>query len=671
MDKATDDLFLAEYLGLKDLARLTIVNPFNYLSTADKENPHLHLLRLMRNSQYLGFTAKHIFNIDLAPFQLVALDTLWNYKYPMFIATRGGSKSFLLGLYALMRALLHQGAKIVIVGAAFRQAKIVFEYAETIWHNAPILRDIVGTSGKMGPKHSPDSWVFNIGDSTIIALPLGDGGKIRGHRANYIITDEFAVVPKDIYETVVSGFANVSSSPIEQVKNSARLKVLKELGVDAEILEAESLKNIGNQAIIAGTADYGFRHFHSYWKLYKSIIESRGDIDKLEKIFNGEITPGFNWKDYAIFRLPVELLPDGFMDAKHVARSKATVDSGIFALEMGAVFLLDSNGFFKASLLESCTTNSSIDLPSGPVRFAAAIRGNPRKKHIFGIDPASEKDNFSIFILEDNLDHRRVVYGWTTTRQKHKEKLKTGTIKETDFYGYCARKIRDLMHIFPCSRIAMDSQGGGIAIMEALHDTDKVKPGEHFIWPIIIEDEYQDTDDKAGLHILEMVQFADSKYTYAANHGMRKDLEDKVLLFPYFDTIGLGLATEYDKMTRSHIADDLEDVVFEIQELKDELTTIVHTQTGAVGRDHWDTPETKLPGNKKGRLRKDRYSALLMANMAARTMARADLPLNYKAVGGFAGKVEKQTGNLYIAPDWFNQQMNAGGTYGRTVSRTK
>ena len=37
---------------------------------------------------------------------------------------------------------LYPNTKIVIVGAGFRQAKVVFEYMETIWRNAPILRDL-------------------------------------------------------------------------------------------------------------------------------------------------------------------------------------------------------------------------------------------------------------------------------------------------------------------------------------------------------------------------------------------------------------------------------------------------------------------------------------------------------------------------------------------------
>ena len=111
---------------------------------------------------------------------------------------------------------------------------------------------------------------------------------------------------------------------------------------------------------------------------------------------------------------------------------------------MNSCFTTDSQGFFKRSLLESCTAsaNKPILLPSGEVHFAAMLKGDKNKKYIFGVDPASEVDNFSIVVLELNSDHRRIVHSWTTTRQQHKSQLKSKIVDEEDFYSYCAKKIR-------------------------------------------------------------------------------------------------------------------------------------------------------------------------------------------------------------------------------------
>jgi hypothetical protein len=344
-------------------------------------------------------------------------------------------------------------------------------------------------------------------------------------------------------------------------------------------------------------------------------------------------------------------------------------------MEYAACFTEDSDGFFRRSLIESCVTNESrpISVNGNNVLFDVSTKGNPDLQYIYGIDPASEKDNFTIVILELHKDHSRIVYGWSTNRNNFKDRQKTGLVNEHDFYGFCARKIRNLMKIFPCTRIGMDAQGGGVAVEEALHDPGKLEEGENLIWPVIDINKPKDTDDQSGLHILELVQFARADWTAQANHGLRKDLEDKVLLFPRFDQITLALALDRenkDIMTAdlSNLYDSESECVLEIEELKNELTTIVMTQTstGPNARDRWDTPEIKLPNGKKGKLRKDRYSALLIANMLARQMSRTLEPTQFDVIGNNLADVGKKEGQMYKGPSWFTDNANAniyGGIY--------
>tara|TARA_R110002110_G_scaffold116900_2_gene288874 strand:- start:884 stop:2860 length:1977 start_codon:yes stop_codon:yes gene_type:complete len=630
-----------------------IVNPF---SVQTEEEFTTKLTWLMTNPEYFSFICKEVLNIDLLPTQALMLREMWNRKFPMLIASRGFGKSFILSVYAILRALLMPGRKVIIVGAAFRQSKILFEYMDGIWRNSPILRDIVGGSG--GPRRGVDMCRLTIGDSTVTCLPLGDGSKIRGQRANDIIADEFASIPREIFENVVAGFAAVSASPVENVRRIASQKRAVELG-ESKQDEEQANEEGANQIILSGTAYYDFNHFSEYWKKWKQIIESKGHPKKLAELFGQEEVPdGFDWQQYSIIRVPFELLPEGFMDAAQVARSKATVHSGIYQMEFGACFATDSHGFFKRSLIESCVVSpdNPISLPSGDVSFEPMLIGNPNCRYVYGIDPASEVDNFSIVVMEVHEEHSRIVYCWTTNRSRHKEQLKAGIADETDFYSYCSRKIRDLMKVFPCEEIALDAQGGGIAIIEALHDKDKIREGELPIWPTVDEKKEKDTDGEPGLHIVEMIQFAKADWVGEANHGLRKDFEDKTVLFPYFDSATLGLAISDDKL-KNRMYDTLEDCVMEIEELKDELSMIIMLQT-TTGRDKWDTPEVKLPGGRKDRLRKDRYSSLIMANMSARKILRTPPPRVYDTIGGFAGGIKGKTeGPEYVGPSWFTEGM--------------
>jgi len=566
--------------------------------------------------------------------------------------------SWSLALYAVLRAVFMPGRKIVITGAAFRQSKVIFEYIETIWMNAPKLRNMFSET-RDGPRRDVDMCRFRFGQSLITALPIGDGSKIRGQRANDIIADEFASISQDIFENVIAGFAAVSAAPLQNVQASASAKMAKKLNIPIPVSDGLD-KHKGNQIIISGTAYYDFNHFAEYWKKWKQFIESAGDPKKLSQFFNTEdgVPEDFHWDDYSIIRMPYELIPHGFMDAGQVARSRATIHSGIYEMEFGAVFSTDSNGFFKRSLIEQCSVSHHNEIyynscGDEPILFEAAMRGNPHRKYVYGIDPASEVDNFSIVVIELHPDHNRIVHCWTTMRSQHKEKIKAGYVTETNFYAYCARKIRDLMMVFPCEAIALDSQGGGFAVLEALHDKDKLKEGEVPIWESIDEEKEKDTDFNEGLHIVDLINFADAKWTVEANNGLRKDFEDRALLFPFFDSISLGLADLHDKQGNVFF-DTLEDCVLDIENMKDELCTIIMTQTPQ-GRDKWDTPEVKLPGGKKGRLRKDRYSALIMANWSARTRRRAPEPFSMSdQLGGVANNISKDSnGPLYTGPAWF------------------
>ena len=204
--------FLDEYyLGLGDTTKIKVENPL--LERSFHQSPVDEFIDFMRKPENFWFTCKWLFGINLHPIQLAILQEFWKRKFPMFIATRGGGKTFLLALYSVLRAMFEPGARIVVVGAAFRQSKLLFEYMEKLWRDSPIFRNIVGEGKHQGPKRDIDRCMFYLGQSIIQAIPLGDGSKIRGLRANYIIADEFASIPQEIFEVVIKGFRFRTARP--------------------------------------------------------------------------------------------------------------------------------------------------------------------------------------------------------------------------------------------------------------------------------------------------------------------------------------------------------------------------------------------------------------------------------------------------------------------------
>lgn len=624
-----------------------ILSPLENIPDFLSQKPELFYTYMLSRPDYFWLTCKVLLGVDIHVMQGVFLQQLWHHKFPMLVGSRGLGKSFILAVYALLRIILLRNRKVIICGSGFRQSKIIFGYMEVIRSNSSLLKQIIPQDNI---HHENDGYKMTCGDSFALAIPIGTGEKIRGLRANDVIADEFASVPVEIFETVIQGFAAVASSPTLQAAKIAQRKFAKVIGFE---FDEDEEHYYGNQIIVSGTASYSFNHFSQYHDKYKKFIKSRGHKDKIKDIV-GDEWENFEYKDFCIMRIPVDMLPEGFMDAAQVSRARATVNNGIYQMEYGAVFSSDSNGFFKRSLIESCVVRDGDDIvqpdgtiiTSGDAFFEAKLTGDKHKTYVMGIDPAMASDNFSIVILEICKNVRKVVYCWTTNKDEHINKLKLGLVTENNYYAYCARKIRGLMVRFNITDIAIDIEGGGRSVMESLNDINLIRPGESPLWPYIDFTKPEDTDAYTGLHIIDVIRFVREDWTTKANHGLKKDMEDKVILFPYFDAISF-IDAEF-KSYSSDNEDTLEKCIEEIEELKNELSTIVVSQTPTTNRERWDTPEIKLPNSKKGRARKDRYSSLLMANMTARNRQRA---IEYKVEfvhGGFASPAVKKVGEAWV-----------------------
>lgn len=202
-------------------------------------------------------------------------------------------------------------------------------------------------------------------------------------------------------------------------------------------------------------------------------------------------------------------------------------------------------------------------------------------------------------------------------------------------------------------RISLDSQGGGRTIYESLHDKNSIKPGQSMLWETIEDDKRKDTDAEEGLHIIEMVNFRKSDYTSSANHGLKKDFEEKVCLFPEYNP---AILATYANIGHS-FAYEMEDNIENIEELKKELTQIV-VSASATGIERFDTPEIKISGTEKGRYKKDRYSALVMANMSARTDHNIETNYTNRSVGDIANQSLNRNDVDFIGAPWLTSKLN-------------
>jgi len=626
-----------------------------------KQSADEFVISKMLKPEFIGWTAKTILNIDLFPIQIATLQVMWDTPFPLLVASRGGSKSFMLAVYAVLKALLDPGTKVAIIGGGLRQARLVFNYIDNIWNSSPVLRSIVGGGRKAGPKQNVDLCYFKIGESVIYALPLGDGTKIRGFRANIIIADEFAAIPEDIFDIVVRGFAATTKTPVDEARRLAFERDFEKIDMPDDVKEAmtKDAAPTGNQIIYSGTAYYEFNHFAKKFNMWKSILQSKGDLDRVSEIFGGAnmIPENFNHNDYAIIRIPYNYLPDGLLDQRQLAHAKALLPRNIFLMEYGGIFVKDSDGFFPRSLIESCSTGPSkpIATPDGDVTFTPLMAGIKGRRYVVGIDPAAERDNLTIVVLEVWPNHYRVVYCWAVNKGEFNKRKKQGLLTNDDYYAYCCSKIRWVVRHFAPVRIEMDSQGGGGALSEMLRNKKLLEEGELPIYEIIDYDNPKPEDGEKGLHILELVDQS-SKYNAEANVALKASLETKRLLFPAFDTVKMQSAIMAEKSLNITF-DTFEENVNNIEELKNELCIIQVSET-TTGKERFDTPTVAQAASatgiqRKGRLRKDRYTALLISHKwVYENDVRPEVAIDYEDVAGNIQKVDNldPTEGLYRGP---------------------
>lgn len=524
--------------------------------------------------------------LKLAPFQAVILEELWGRTFPVLLCSRGASKTFMLAVYAIMRAIFQPGSKIVIVASSFRQSRLVFNYIEEFHDSSPILQ----TATKYLSKPA-DSREIKIGDSIIMALPLGNGEKIRGVRATHILVDEYASIPEEIFQVVVRGFAAVSADP---VGSAEKIHVENELVKSGKMTNAQRKRHMGNQIVYSGTASYQFNHFYKLFKIHEDIINKKyiGDAAKINESFKLEeeaaILEGeIDYRDYAIIRIPYDALPKGFMDDKQIAQAKATMTRSLFAMEYCCEFPTDSDGFFKRSGINAATP-SFFDSSEKPIQ--CEVRGESGFQYVVGIDPARKSDNFAISVCKivGNGIYHNVFC--------------TSFNKKT--WPDMVREVRAILTRFNVVRICVDAGGGGTIVEDLLQDHSMLQPGEQPIWRIDDEEHRK----FPGLHILEMVNFSPA-WIAEANYGLAADIEHKRIKFTKRTVGGTDGSIEE------------EDCWAELDEQINEMCKIVITVT-KTGVQHFDLPDVPDSPSAKGLLsneRKDRYSALLLSSYAARS----------------------------------------------------
>jgi hypothetical protein len=338
-----------------------------------------------------------------------------------------------------------------------------------------------------------------------------------------------------------------------------------------------------NHLVMASSAYFQFNHLYKKYCDYLEYIDSQSEKHD---------------PNYGLHLYTVDDMPDGWMDMAVVNNTRASMTELQYLMEYMCIFPSDSDGFFPAHLMNGAMRPSVLIEPSGE-------RG---AKYVFGIDPARTGDNFALVVVRLG-NPNKVVACYSLNRKTF-----------PDMHEFIRTKLREYeTNGGEVVRIQMDNGGGGLTIKDYLAEEFPWYDAEKAIWKTdsaIIDIDDEDYQYTSGRRILKMQVFS-SQSVNSMNYDLRADLEQKRVILP-----SQPPTEEDDEMIYRRIFD-------EIHEMVKETMTIVTTPLQN-GFHRFDTP--------KQRMKKDRYSGLLLACQGARELQK-DLagPPIPKLAKGFRG----------------------------------
>jgi len=324
----------------------------------------------------ITFTTQLLTGIELFPFQHMAVKAMMENDYFLGIWSRGMSKSFSTGIFALLDAMLNQGVHIGIISKSFRQSKMIFRKIEDIASDskAELFQQCIGKVTK-----SNDEWSMQIGKSRITALPLGDGEKLRGFRFQRIIVDELLLMPEKIYNEVIMPFLAVVENPTERQKvRDAEDQMIKA----GKMKEEDRTEWPSNKMIGLSSASYKFEYLYKLYQTYENMIFNPGAKNQGRR---------------CVMQFSYDAAPKALYDENLITQAKGSMSQSQIDREFNAQFTDDSAGYFKISKMADCTI---VDGESPCVEVA----GEPDAEYILAFDPSwsesETSDDFAIQVIK-------------------------------------------------------------------------------------------------------------------------------------------------------------------------------------------------------------------------------------------------------------------------------
>jgi len=574
----------------------------------EEKEAKLLLYEFLREN--ITFSANLIGGVDLFPFQHMAIKAMFESDYFLGIWSRGMSKSWTTGIFAFMDALLNQGVDIGILSKSFRQSKMIFKKIEDILSKpeAAYLSQCVKRISKAN-----DEWVMEIGDSSIRALPLGDGSKLRGFRFHRIIIDEMLLMPERIYNEVVVPFLSVVQNPKER---ETLYNMETELINQGKMTEEERFVWRNNKLIMLSSASYKFEYLYKLYENFEHLIQGKQGAKNASRV---------------IMHFSYDCAPKQLFDQNLIDQAKSTMSQSQYDREFGAVFTDDSSGYFKISKMAECTIKEG-DFPS------VEVKGEPGREYILSFDPSwaenEGSDDFAMQVFKldaDSQEKSTLVHVYAMAGENLRSHM--------NYFNY-------LLNNFNIVAIVGD-YNGGVQFTNAFMESEMYKQSSAKI--NIIQTEFDNTEEyqkslraakrefsKEGIPCC--LRKPTSSWIRRANELLQASFDHKKIKFasqaideayqsqrkkkiPIKDLKFLSNAEEVLKQSDGAKMIDLVEHLHDMMDYTKGQCALIEVKTSPQGTQTFDLPLTLKRTSGPGKARKDCYSALVLGVWMIKTFS--------------------------------------------------
>lgn len=559
----------------------------------------------------LGFAWELLTEEKLFPFQEFIINGWFKKDYSLYVASRGVGKSYIIAIFCLLYAIFNPNSKIVIVSSNFRRSKGIFGTAEKILrakNNALLKQNFPRDISKLPDKIT----LYCVNGAEIIGLPMG-GESLRGERANVLVIDEGLLISEEIQKTILEPFILANLDLASQLKNEELENQLIQEGLMTE--EDRSLPP-RNKIIVCSSASYDFQYLHEgiFVPHIKNIENSTGDRSKPSY---------FVCRSSYHIGLKHKIIQQTAID-KVGAEEPGMHDDPIIGREYWGRAANSSNGFFNMRAIRESTVKDG-DYPT------VLLSGKPKEEYVLAIDPsyssAPHSDYFAMTVCSLLHEERKICLRHTYARAG-------GEI--ADHYAYLVF----LLQNFNITYIIIDATGTDGQFIKEFNESAIAK--ENNIKLKFIEADLE----QDGEGYVKGLQQAKSEWNVATKkivykHVMSSSVNRKTaeLLQSQINARKVIFASKIQMNTEVFNGFKKFDMPFEFKDRKgrpysdsleyltdqddyirfvqDQLALIKMSST-ANGAVTYDLPAYCARSDDADRPRKDHYSALMMANYAAK-----------------------------------------------------